>query len=346
LSVSNKYSEFKDEPKRQKFRLAKKRVQLREEISTDQSSKKGIVISSTGTVNLIKSENGEIFEGKIGGTLKTNHKKSNIVAVGDKVEFISSGEISLGSKLQKAKIISIGKRSTKLSRRSPQKKNWEHVIASNADQILIFVSADKPKYNKRLIDRYLVSAVCGDLEPIICINKCDLSSIDELEEDLITYLELDYPVHFISLKNGQGTNAINKILKNKSTVITGPSGVGKSTLVNYILQSEEQMTGEVSERTAKGMHTTSSVRMFELTSGGNIIDTPGIREFALWEMERGELATYFKDFLEFTHLCKFTPCTHTHEPECGIIRAAEDMKIDLDRYESYLLLLESLDSEY
>ncbi len=344
MSVSNKYSKFEDGLRREKFQLAQKRVRLSTGNQGDESSNKGVIISSTGTVNLIKSLNGIIYEGKIGGTLKTEHRKSNIVSVGDRVGFTPIGELSAGSQLEKARIISVGKRTTKLSRRSPHKKSWEHVIASNATQMLIFFSAKNPHYNKRLIDRYLVTAVCGDLKPVICINKCDLVN-SNIEEDLTVYIELGYPVYFFSLKNKSGVEEIENILKHNSTVITGPSGVGKSTFVNHILKSDEQITNEVSQRTSKGIHTTSYVRMFELGCGGNIIDTPGIREFSLWEMETGELATYFKDFMEFAHLCKFAPCSHSHEPDCGVIWAVEQMKIDLERYESYLLLLESLNAE-
>ncbi|MDC1067946.1 ribosome small subunit-dependent GTPase A, partial [Candidatus Kapabacteria bacterium] len=131
-------------------------------------------------------------------------------------------------------------------------------------------------------------------------------------------------------------------LKNKTTIITGPSGVGKSSLVNFILDDHYQEIREVSKKTAKGIHTTSYVQMFNHPDGGQIVDTPGIREFALWDINKDELASYFIDFLDYNDDCKFLPCTHTHEPNCSIKEAVENGEIDLERYQSYLSLLESI----
>jgi ribosome biogenesis GTPase len=206
------------------------------------------------------------------------------------------------------------------------------------------MAAETPKYNKRLIDRYLIAARCGDLEPIIVINKLELANQELLEDDLYTYTEeLNLDLYLISLKENLNTDELKNKLKDRRSILTGPSGSGKSTFINYILDDQIQEVGEVSQKTAKGLHTTSFVRMFELPFGGEIIDSPGIREFALWDINKEELPTYFDDFVEYHHDCKFLPCTHTHEPKCAVIEALEEGKIDPDRYESYLSLLSSIE---
>lgn len=344
MSIENKLKKFEDSQKREKFKIRNKRVKLTSKKDNKKNTEKGLVIASIGAINLVKDLNEKIWECQVTGKLRTRYEDSNLVAVGDSVRFSKYEEFSSHSNLQKGIIHSIGKRKTKLSRVYPRNKNLEHVIASNADYLMIFMSASDPEYNKRLIDRYIVSAKCGDLKIVICINKIELCEPQEVFDDLFTYYEdLDIPVFLISIYEKLNTKEVNDFLIDKTTVITGPSGVGKSSLVNYLLGEKVQDIKNVSSKTAKGLHTTSYVQMFDHPKGGKIIDTPGIREFALWNLNKNELASYFDDFLEFNDECKFLPCTHTHEPDCAIKAAVEEGEIDPERYYSYLNLLVSLE---
>lgn len=342
MSLNSKLKKYKNSQVQEKFKIKNKRVKFKEEI--DKSNLvEGKVIAAIGAINLVKTNDG-IIECQIAGIIKSKYSESSIVAVGDNVWIELVDEFSQNSGYQKGIVREVGKRNTKLSRVSPQNKNTEHVIGANAEIMLIFMAADTPRYNKRLIDRYLIAARCGDLEPIIVINKIELADKAELEDDLYTYTEeLNLDLYLISLKEDINTSEFKNRIKDKRSILTGPSGSGKSTLINYLLEDQVQDIGEVSQKTAKGLHTTSFVRMFELHFGGEIIDSPGIREFALWDINKEELPTYFDDFVEYHHDCKFLPCTHTHEPKCAVIEALEEGKIDPDRYESYLSLLSSIE---
>lgn len=342
MSLNSKLKKYKNSQVQEKFKIKNKRVKFKEEI--DKSNLvEGKVIAAIGAINLVKTGDG-VIECQIAGIIKSNYSESSIVAVGDNVWIELVDEFSQNSGYQKGIVREVGKRNTKLSRVSPQNKNTEHVIGANAEIMLIFMAADTPRYNKRLIDRYLIAARCGDLEPIIVINKIELADKAELEDDLYTYTEeLNLDLYLISLKENINTTEFKNRIKDKRSILTGPSGSGKSTLINFLLEDQVQDIGEVSQRTAKGLHTTSFVRMFELPFGGEIIDSPGIREFALWDINKEELPTYFDDFVEYHHDCKFLPCTHTHEPKCAVIEALEEGKIDPDRYESYLSLLSSIE---
>ncbi len=343
MSIENKIKKFKNKEKQEKFKIREKRIKFKDNIEYDNLIT-GKLIASIGMVNLVKAEDDKIYECQIAGIIKSKYEFSSIVAVGDNVQIEVIDEFSKNSKYQKGIIRSVGNRFSKISRKSPQNKNMEHVIASNIDRMIIFMAADNPKYNKRLIDRYLIASKCGDVEPFIIINKIELANEDEIIDDFYTYInELNLNVSFISLEENINTKTLESILKNKRSIITGPSGSGKSTLINFLLEDKIQEVGEVSQKTAKGLHTTSFVRMFELPIGGEIIDSPGIREYALWDINKEELPTYFDDFVEYHHNCKFLPCSHTHEPGCAIVKALEEGKIDLDRYESYLMLLNSIE---
>ena len=344
MSLNSKLKKYKNSQVQEKFQIKSKRVKFKDDLKIE-NLLNGRVIAAIGAINLVKS-GGIIYECQIAGVIKTRYTESSIVAVGDDILFEVIDEISQNSGYQKGIIREVEKRRTKLSRISPQNKNTEHVIGANADILIIFMAADFPKYNKRLIDRYLVAAKCGDLEPIIVINKSELSEEEILKDDLYTYTdELNVEVFLISVKESIGLESLQDKLKNKRSILAGPSGSGKSSFINYILGTKHQEIGEVSQKTAKSLHTTSFVRMFELEDSGEIIDSPGVREFALWDISKEELPTYFDDFIEFHHNCKFLPCTHTHEPRCAVIEALEEGKIDPDRYESYISLLSSIEDK-
>jgi ribosome biogenesis GTPase len=283
----------------------------------------------------------EIIECMSAGTLSSMYSDSSLLAVGDIVGFqrIEQEKDSL-----KGLIVQVGERTTRLSRRGIGKQSTEQVIISNADQLLIVMSAADPFYNKRLIDRYLIAAEQGGLKPLLCINKIELMDKAFIKDDLNVYSKsLDIKIIFTSVKRRIGLGPLKKALTGHITVLSGPSGVGKSSLINALTGEKLQKTGSVSTRTLKGRHITSSVRIFPFSDGGGLADTPGLRELGLWDIHPDDAAFYFHDFDPFFHQCKFTSCTHRHEPDCAIKNAVQQGNIDEDRYQSYLNIAESLE---
>jgi ribosome biogenesis GTPase len=312
----------------------------------------GQVISSTGRSWIISCE---VAEGEDLSSLRvqydcvttrsmiTENPDSTLVAVGDVVSFKPdelSGEIE---GLPTGAIMLVHERRTKLAREAAGRDGMEQVIVSNIDQLVILMAAAEPFYNRRLIDRYLIAAEQGELAPIICINKIDLMDEAFVRDDMAVYPEqLGIPLYVVSAVTGQGLSELAEALAGKVSVVSGPSGVGKSTLVNILLGDEIQATTNVSTKTQKGLHTTTFSELFALPHGGFLADTPGIREFGMWNVEREDVQFFFHEFDECRYQCRFTACTHTHEPDCAVKAATEAGMIDMQRYESYVNLLESL----
>lgn len=354
-------NDYDEEEKSQKFLLVKKRTILKNSLKDISNYKLGKIVTSFGSSYLVQElilselnqklishtnskkyaiKDDTIYECILSGTLVSRNKKSTILAVGDIVYFEQEKQINSSKDIYR--IVQVFDRHSWLSRKDVLSPN-EHIIAANVDKLLIQMSAAEPMYNRRLIDRYLVAAEQGEIEPAICINKIDLLDCKELRQDFQVYEKMEIPVFFISAMNQSGLEPIMKFIKDSVTVISGPSGVGKSTLINNIIGINTQIVQEISERTNKGRHTTSFVKLFTADNGIQIIDTPGIREFAVHGIKKEELALYFKDFEDFHLNCKFLPCTHTHEPGCAVKEAVENGLIDIDRYESYLNLYDSFD---
>lgn len=301
-----------------------------------------VVAVSSRTWIIQPDEGGDTVECIVAGAVNARNPDSSLVAVGDFVRFLKDAtqveQRILGM------ITEVEERKTKLARKPAGKKVvQEQVLVSNVDQLVILMSAADPFYNKRLIDRYLIVADKGELEPVICINKTDLMDEDFIREDLAAYEKLDIPILLISALKTKGLNPLKEILKDRTTVFSGPSGAGKSTVTNALLGNEAQATGGISRQTSKGTHTTTNAQMFPLPGGGYIVDTPGIRELAAWQLDADELPFYFHEFDAYMHQCKFAPCTHTHEPGCAVKEAVENEEIDAERYQSYLQILESLE---
>ena len=238
-------------------------------------------------------------------------------------------------------IIEVEERNSWLSRASIIGER-EDVVAANCERMLIIMAAADPFYNRRLIDRFLVSAVAGGVEPAICINKSELMPAKILKEDLEPYKQMGIELFFVSAHQNKNIEKIREYIKNHITAFSGPSGVGKSTLLNLLFGDDIQKISEVSERTGKGRHTTSTAKFIRFDEDTCIIDTPGVREFGLWNIDKAELATYFIDFAPFYDNCKFKPCTHIHEPNCAVKDAVETDEIDSERYQSYLNIFDSL----
>ncbi|MFO7958258.1 MAG: ribosome small subunit-dependent GTPase A [Candidatus Brocadiia bacterium] len=295
-----------------------------------------------GTVTRVRSvlcevdADGRTYECKARGRLvESDTGETKPVAVGDRVVFTPTEE---GEGI----IEEVLPRRTKLSRRLPRDPRIEHVIAANVDQLLIVVSVRKPPLNPRIIDRYIIAGEAGALEPVICINKIDLAR-DESEYLPVaeTYRELDYPVLLTSAKTGEGVDELREMLKDKSTVLAGHSGVGKSTLLNTMQPGLKLRTAPVDTR---GRHTTTTASLLTLDVGGYVVDTPGIREFTLWEIEPEEVAQFFPQIWELSAECKMPDCAHTHEPDCAVKQALERGELPRERYESYQRILETLEA--
>lgn len=311
------------------------------------NSEQGIVVAQIGNTVIVESQSDgyvEFIDCMVSGKIITPHSQSNLVAVGDKIHFLRSNSIAEDSGLVTGRIVAVEQRNTYFSRKAAGKVNREHVIAANCDKLLILVSLADPVYNRRFIDRVLLAAEFGDIKSAICVNKIDLfNDINVFIDDFEPYKAMGIEVFFVSALNLEGLNQVINFVGDSTTLLFGPSGVGKSTLLNDLVGAEVQEVTIISERTGKGQHTTSAVRMFKLNDGTRIIDSPGVREFALWNVNREELPLYFRDFEAFMHNCKFTPCTHTHEPGCAVVTAVEQGLIDAERYQSYINLVESTD---
>jgi ribosome biogenesis GTPase len=299
------------------------------------------IYKSTGSWYAARTGNGAIYNARIKGIFKIDDITStNPLAVGDIVD-IESEDADNNTVL----IHKIYERKNYIARSSPRNKNQHHIIASNIDQALLLATLKEPRTSQGFIDRCLVAAEAYHVPSIIVFNKTDLYKAREWEafEKLsIMYEDIGYDAYKISMKTFEGLDALKRLLGNKTTLFYGHSGTGKSTLINYLLPKLELKTREVSNWSGKGMHTTTFAEMFDLPFGGKIIDTPGLREFALNDMNRSELSHYFPEMRAVLNDCRFNNCLHIEEPGCAVKKAIEERKIYFERYESYYNILESI----
>jgi ribosome biogenesis GTPase len=215
----------------------------------------------------------------------------------------------------------------------------EHVLVANVTQVLIVASLGEPPLKPPLIDRFLLSAAKGNVSAAICLNKADLVDLVDLQPLIALYTRLGYPVIPTSSVKGTGLERLRQLLRGQQTVLTGQSGVGKSTLLNAVQPSFALQTGAISQVTQKGRHTTRYAQLLQLDAGGWVVDTPGIRQLDLWDVEKGEVEGYFKEFRPFAPYCKFPNCLHLDESECAIRQAVDGGFLSRQRYESYLRLV-------
>ncbi len=257
------------------------------------------------------------------------------VAVGDMVQFMMA---SNDPNVERAGVIyNVYERTSQLARRSGERV---HVIAANVDQVVIVASAAQPALKPQLIDRYLVAAHAGDIEPVVCINKTDLGNSEEVESVARMYRAIDYAVLPTSTVTGLGLEELRACLAGKETVFAGQSGVGKSSLLNAIQPGLSLATREVSQSTDKGKHTTTTTQLLTLDFGGYVVDTPGVRSYDLAVIPQNEYELHFVEFVEHVPNCKFPDCTHIHEQACAIKQAVEEELIDPRRYDSYCRIYE------
>lgn len=293
--------------------------------------KPGRVLSAIGATQCtVQADDGAIFECTVRRVLRTLSRDArNVVVTGDKVLFLpQDGKQGVIERVEPRQGILA---------RGHQRK--QHILVANITQVLIVSSADDPPLKPALIDRFLVTAGKGEVQGLICINKCDLVDLAELQPILGLYSRLGYHIVPTSTKTGLGIARLRDLLKNEATVISGQSGVGKSSLLNAIQPGLKLDIGDVSDTTGKGTHTTRVARLLQLDQGGWVVDTPGIRQMELWDVHPGEVEAYFVEFRPFVSLCKFPNCLHLEESGCAVKSAVRQDLISLTRYESYLRIV-------
>lgn len=288
----------------------------------------------------MKTDDGNIVESKIKGNFRLKGIRStNPVAVGDRVEIIRNQEGT-------AFISAIEDRRNYIIRKSQNLSKQSHIIAANVDQAFLIVTVNYPQTSTTFIDRFLASAEAYSVPVVLVFNKTDLLSEEErhYQDMMMTLYEtVGYQCVAISAEKGDGVDTLLPLLHDKITLLSGNSGVGKSTLINRILPGVNLRTAEISDSHNTGMHTTTFSEMLLLPNGGYIIDTPGIKGFGTFNMEPEEISGFFKEIFRFSKDCRFNNCTHTHEPGCAVIKAVEDHYIAASRYQSYLSMLNDKD---
>jgi ribosome biogenesis GTPase / thiamine phosphate phosphatase len=305
---------------------------------------KGTVYKSTGSWYIVKDEAGKFWNARMKGVMKLDDITStNPVAVGDLIEMEIEAEES-----STAIIDEIHNRNNYINRQSPRHKHQHHIVASNLDQSLLVATLKEPKTSQGFIDRFLVASEMYHVPALIVFNKSDLYKAKELEKYeqwKAMYEKVGYTVLLISAVNNEGVDEVVKLLKNKTTLISGHSGVGKSSLLNAIFPHMNLKTQDVSGWSGKGQHTTTFAEMFDLPAGGRIIDTPGMREFGLVDIEKQEVSHYFPEMRDRLNNCQFNNCLHFNEPGCAIKDAVNKGEINEDRFVSYLGIMESIEAK-
>ena len=302
---------------------------------------KGLVIKSTGSWYRVRTTNGEEVNARLRGKFKLDNKKiTNPIAVGD--------EVVMESQQDEWVINEIEERKNYIIRKSPKKKHFDHLIAANVDQALMIATLKEPRTSLGFIDRFLVTLEAYRIPGVIVFNKVDLLDAEGLEEaDYLSFIyekKVGYPCIKTSFIGGKVPEELSALLRGKRTLLSGHSGSGKSTLINLLLPEISQKTSEISSFSEKGTHTTTFADMFFLDSETAIIDTPGIKELGLSEIEGGELGHYFPEIREVMNDCRFHNCQHVNEPGCAVKKALEEGGITQERYYSYLSMLESDDN--
>lgn len=307
-------------------------------------SMKALVYKSTGSWYTVKDEKGGMHNARMKGVFKIDDITStNPLSVGDEVE------IEIESESENTAIITaIGDRRNYINRQSPRHKHQHHIIAANLDQSLLVATLKEPRTSQGFIDRFLVASEMYHVPALIIFNKADLYKKKEtelFEERKTMYEATGYKVALISATRKEGTDQLTAWLKDKTTLLSGHSGVGKSSLLNVLLPELDLWTQEVSGWSGKGLHTTTFAEMFDLPFGGKIIDTPGLREFGLVNISKQELSHYFPEMRDRLNDCQFNNCVHFNEPGCAVKDAVANGEIHENRYASYLSIMESIEEK-
>jgi len=303
---------------------------------------KALIYKSTGSWYFAKNKAGKTFNARIKGIFKIDAITStNPIAVGDEVE------MEIEDVLEESAIIhEIYPRKNYVARISPHNKRMHHIVASNLDQCVLFATLKDPKTSQGFIDRFLLSCESYHIPAIIVFNKSDLYRAKELvqfQELKKVYEAIGYTVILASVQKGTGIDEIKNLLQNKVSLLSGHSGVGKSTFINAVFPQFKLRTQEVSGWSGKGMHTTTFAEMFDLDFGGQIIDTPGLREFGLVDIPKQELSHYFPEMRNLISQCQFNNCMHINEPGCAVKEGVNSGIVSIERYVSYCTILEKME---
>lgn len=300
----------------------------------------GLVIKNTGSWYTVKTNNGDFINCKIKGNFRLKGIRStNPIAVGDNVDIVLNQEGT-------AFITHICERRNYIIRKSQNLSKQSHIIAANVDQALLIVTVNYPQTSTIFIDRFLATAEAYSVPVVLVFNKNDILTDEErhYQEMMVKlYSNIGYTCLIISATTGQGIEELTPLLQGKITLLSGNSGVGKSTLINRILPDANLRTSAISDAHNTGMHTTTFSEMIEMPNDGYLIDTPGIKGFGTFNIEPKELTSYFRDIFHFSKNCRFNNCTHTHEPGCAVLEAVKEHYISESRYQSYLSMLTDKD---
>ena len=314
---------------------------------------KGLVIKNTGSWYTVLTDDGLTVDCKVKGNFRLRGIRStNPVAVGDRVTITSPP--SQGGAGGGSFITDIEDRRNYIIRKSINLSKQSHILAANVDQAFLVVTVCKPETSTTFIDRFLASAEAYRVPVYLIFNKSDLLDATDARKQsdlLLLYENIGYECHAISAETGEGVEELRPLLKGKITLLSGNSGVGKSTLINRLVPGANLRTADISDAHQMGMHTTTFSEMISLKSHSSfliphssfLIDTPGIKGFGTFDMEREELTSYFREIFEYSKQCRFSDCTHTHEPGCAVLKAVDDHLIAPSRYQSYLSMLDDKD---
>ena len=298
---------------------------------------RGRVVRLSGRKCLVEAEGGT-WQCDLSGRLKMGVRRaSSPVVVGDWVDFAPTVERGRGV------IEAVHPRTSKFSRLAVAARPYEQIVAANLELLVVVVAARNPALSTGFVDRALVMALKGGLEPVICINKADLDPQRLTDPVASIYRVLGYQVLYTSALNGEGLEAFKALLKNRLSVVIGHSGVGKSSLLNCVQPGLDIETRSMMKKHDRGRHTTAAVQLHALSQGGYVADTPGVKELQLWQVGRGALIDYFTDMAPFEGECHFRDCLHVHEPDCRVRAAVEAGRVAPSRYEAYCRILQSLD---
>ena len=300
-----------------------------------------VVYRSTGSWYIVKDSAGKLWNARMKGVFKIEGITStNPIAVGDIVDFETENEAESGATITK-----IHDRKNYINRQSPRVKYQHHIVAANVDQSIMVATITEPRTSQGFIDRFLVACEMFHVPAIIIFNKHDVyrrKELGQLEKLKTMYEKVGYTVLSISIKENTGMEEVTTILQNKISLVSGHSGVGKSSFINKIIEGKNIRTMQLSGWSGKGQHTTTFAEMHDLPFGGAVIDTPGMKEFGIVDIEKAELSGYFPEMKKRLNDCQFNNCLHMNEPECAIKKAAVNGEIHEDRYVSYCSILESI----
>ncbi len=300
----------------------------------------GTVLRKQGGVYEVETPGG-VVEAGLRGKLKRDDRSGDMVVVGDRVDM----ERERAGTTEVWSIMKVHDRSTVLSRRAPGKAPRPKVIAANLDQVMIVFAAANPSPHLRMLDRFLVIAEDAEIRPVIVVNKVDVAGEDEARRTFAPYEKAGYDLLFTAAKQGVGVDDLREALCGCTSALTGPSGVGKSSLLNAVQPGLGLRVSAISEALNKGRHTTVTAQLIPLECGGYVADTPGLRELGLWEIDLQNLQFYFPEFEPYRHECRYNGCTHVHEPGCALRAAAGAGQVDFGRYDSYRRMMTGEDEE-